>query len=469
MAICALIWDLDGTLADSYPAIVPAVREALAAFGLRLGEEEIRREVLLSSVGALIRRVSAENGLERAALQAAFDRCNAEGASRVRAMPHAAEALAALSRAGHRNFVYTHRGASCAAILAQTGLAPYITETVTALNGFPRKPAPDGILYLMRKYALVPARCYYVGVWMWRPRRPPGSAASCFWTRPRPAAPRGGRRLWSGTCWRSRRSWRAEPPQKSLCLSKRDRGFFLFPSRSELPPLIEEDGKDPGETEEHGAADHQQRAGQPGLRIGRPQVGAEEHRRKADQPHQQVVEQAALSTPSQKNTGSSSAGPTRPTGSSSPGSSRSSSRLSSRYRRIPCTSMVSRKTSSTISRVRIYLEDTAWAGTGQRVAGQVPFESLVIGKDAHRQHHADDHGVDQEEVVPVPHHAHAQEHRQDQQEGPAVGRGHVQVFSQQADHFSSSFTISTNRSSRLTGSRGRPAGAASRRRTAETP
>ncbi len=163
MAICALIWDLDGTLADSYPAIVPAVREALAAFGLRLGEEEIRREVLLSSVGALIRRVSAENGLDRAALQAAFDRCNAEGASRVRAMPHAAEALAALSRAGHRNFVYTHRGASCAAILAPPGLAPYITETVTAPNGFPRKPAPAGILYLMRKYALDPARCYYVG------------------------------------------------------------------------------------------------------------------------------------------------------------------------------------------------------------------------------------------------------------------------------------------------------------------
>ena len=31
-------------------------------------------------------------------------------------MPHAAEALETLIRAGHRNYVYTHRGASYAAM-----------------------------------------------------------------------------------------------------------------------------------------------------------------------------------------------------------------------------------------------------------------------------------------------------------------------------------------------------------------
>ena len=34
---------------------------------------------------------------------------------------------------------------------------------VPALSGFPRKPAPDGIAYLMHKYALNAARCFYIG------------------------------------------------------------------------------------------------------------------------------------------------------------------------------------------------------------------------------------------------------------------------------------------------------------------
>ena len=157
------IWDMDGTLVDSYPAIVPAAREALLAFGLDLPEREIHREVIRSSVRAYLEGLAAEHGLDRPALLAAFDRLNDSRIESIVPMPHAAETLAALQRAGHRSFVYTHRGASCPAILAQTGLAPFFTEVVTALAGFPRKPAPEGILYLLEKYRLDPAACYYVG------------------------------------------------------------------------------------------------------------------------------------------------------------------------------------------------------------------------------------------------------------------------------------------------------------------
>ena len=78
-------------------------------------------------------------------------------------MLHARDCLETLASAGCRSFVYTHRGVSCPAILAHTGLRPYFTELVTALEGFPRKPSPEGILYLLEKYALDPAACFYVG------------------------------------------------------------------------------------------------------------------------------------------------------------------------------------------------------------------------------------------------------------------------------------------------------------------
>ena len=48
-------------------------------------------------------------------------------------------------------------------ILKQTGLASCFTEVVTALSGFPRKPEPDGILYLTEKYRLDKKHCFYVG------------------------------------------------------------------------------------------------------------------------------------------------------------------------------------------------------------------------------------------------------------------------------------------------------------------
>ena len=159
----ALIWDMDGTLVDSYPAIVPAARETLAAFGVTLGQEEIHREVIQSSVGALLERIARERGLDPAPLKADFGRRNDSRIQAIRPMPHARECLEALQRAGHRSFVYTHRGASCPAILRQNNLDGFFTEIVTALDGFPRKPAPDAILYLLEKYRLDPARCFYVG------------------------------------------------------------------------------------------------------------------------------------------------------------------------------------------------------------------------------------------------------------------------------------------------------------------
>lgn len=159
----AFIWDMDGTLVDSYPAIVPAAGETLAVFGVDLEPEEIHREVIASSVGALLERIARERGLDAAAMKADFARRNDGRIGDIRPMPHAKECLEALRRAGHQSFVYTHRGASCPAILRQNGLEAYFTEIVTALSGFPRKPEPDAILYLMKKYGLERDACFYVG------------------------------------------------------------------------------------------------------------------------------------------------------------------------------------------------------------------------------------------------------------------------------------------------------------------
>lgn len=163
MSSYAFIWDMDGTLVDSYPAIVPVVQEVCAELGLSYTAEQIRSFVIRTSVGTLLEQIADELGRDPAPIKARFNTLNDTRIDAIRPISHAAETLAALQHAGHRSFVYTHRGASCPAILEHTGLSPYFTEVLTALSGFPRKPEPDAILYLTEKYALDPSRCFYVG------------------------------------------------------------------------------------------------------------------------------------------------------------------------------------------------------------------------------------------------------------------------------------------------------------------
>ena len=159
----AFIWDLDGTLVDSYPSIIPATQKACAEFGLEFSAETIHREIIRTSVGAFIEQEAALRKLDPAPIKTRFNALNDSSVDDIVAMPHAKETLRTLTESGHSCFVVTHRGDSCLRILRQTELLPYFTEVVTSLSGFPRKPAPDAILYLLDLYRLSKKDCFYVG------------------------------------------------------------------------------------------------------------------------------------------------------------------------------------------------------------------------------------------------------------------------------------------------------------------
>lgn len=163
MSNAAFIWDLDGTLIDSYPAIVPSTVEICAGLGVDYSADYVHDYVIRSSVRGLLTETAERLGLDPAALWAQYNVLCDSRIDRITAMPHAAEVLHALCAAGCRHFVYTHRGASSAVILERLGLAPYFTEVLTALSGFPRKPDPAAIHFLLEKYSLDPAAAYYVG------------------------------------------------------------------------------------------------------------------------------------------------------------------------------------------------------------------------------------------------------------------------------------------------------------------
>ena len=81
----------------------------------------------------------------------------------ITATPHAREALEETAALGAVHFVYTHRGRTTAPVLEHLGLDRFFKEVVSSLNGFPRKPAPDALLYLMKQHGLEKDRVYYAG------------------------------------------------------------------------------------------------------------------------------------------------------------------------------------------------------------------------------------------------------------------------------------------------------------------
>ena len=159
----AFIWDLDGTLLDSYEAILSGIEETFAQFSIPYDKEQVREFILKFSVQDLLVQVAEERKLDVEVLNQVRAQSLAEKNAQVVLMPGAREMLAWADQAGIQQFVYTHKGDNALTILRDLGLESYFTEILTSQSGFARKPSPEAAIYLLDKYQLNPDNTYYIG------------------------------------------------------------------------------------------------------------------------------------------------------------------------------------------------------------------------------------------------------------------------------------------------------------------
>ena len=159
----AFIWDLDGTLLDSYEAILAGIEETYRRFSLPYNKKEVRSFILKYSVQDLLEQVAKERGLDVGLLNQVRARSLSEKNAQVVLMSGAREVLAWADQRGIQQFVYTHKGENAFTILRALGLDSYFTEILTSQSGFARKPSPEAATYLINKYHLNPDRTYYIG------------------------------------------------------------------------------------------------------------------------------------------------------------------------------------------------------------------------------------------------------------------------------------------------------------------
>ncbi len=159
----AFFWDFDGTLFDSYPRIARALQKALRDFGIGAPYDEVFDRVKVSLRHATT-HYGALCGASSEQLTAAYRvHADEEPMELLLPYPGAARVLQGIVQNGGQNYMFTHRGMSTYAAISCHGLGAWFTDYVTSADGFPAKPAPDALQYLMKKHGLRPVDCIMVG------------------------------------------------------------------------------------------------------------------------------------------------------------------------------------------------------------------------------------------------------------------------------------------------------------------
>jgi len=138
----ALIWDLDGTLFDSYRVIIPNAWQVLSEAGIIMDREEIYRFTIRYSLAEFFEKIAREQGTEAEAYLQRYWQLQRQSDHKIPPMNHALETLEEARKRGWLQFVYTHKGKTAHDVLQRMGMTAYFREIITADDGFPRKPSP---------------------------------------------------------------------------------------------------------------------------------------------------------------------------------------------------------------------------------------------------------------------------------------------------------------------------------------
>jgi len=163
MSGTVLIWDLDGTLLDSYGVIASSLQETLTEFQVHMEFDEVRRRAKEGSVSEVLKAAAEASGQPFQRLKERYSAISGARILEIPVMRHGEEILKETAAPGAVYFVYTHRGKTAAPVLEHLGLQGFFKEVVTSVSGFPRKPAPDALIYLIEKHHLERDRVFYVG------------------------------------------------------------------------------------------------------------------------------------------------------------------------------------------------------------------------------------------------------------------------------------------------------------------
>jgi pyrophosphatase PpaX len=159
----AVLFDLDGTLVDTVPFILEAVRHAFEGYGTCPTDAE-----WIAGIGTPLRTQLASFARRPDDVEPLFERYRAYWLARhderTRAFPGAVEIVAALAAAGHAIGVVTAKIEQGAyRTLRHTGLLPHVGAVVGADSCAHAKPHPEPVLLALSRLGRAPSEAILIG------------------------------------------------------------------------------------------------------------------------------------------------------------------------------------------------------------------------------------------------------------------------------------------------------------------
>jgi 2-phosphoglycolate phosphatase len=167
--IDAVIFDLDGTLVDSQPAVLRATKEALARFGINVSDQEVRDKFGGGSMNImsyfLVRELGeakAEEHIDEAV--EAKNTLQTEYSTDVAILPGVRELLSQLKQDGFQIGIATMGAGDVARkVLSHNQIDDYFAVVLTVDDVKKPKPDPEILLLAAEKLDVEIGRSLYVG------------------------------------------------------------------------------------------------------------------------------------------------------------------------------------------------------------------------------------------------------------------------------------------------------------------
>lgn len=158
-----IIWDFDGTLFDTYPAMCRDLQKVMESLGVRTELEDLLARFTVSR-DTVLEWCGEQAGLPAGEIDRVYRAWVAErGQPEAHPFPNVREFLERFQAAGGKNFVFTHRSGSVHDYLAGEGLTKYFTDVVSAGTTYAKKPDPAGNNHLIATHGLDRSRTLAVG------------------------------------------------------------------------------------------------------------------------------------------------------------------------------------------------------------------------------------------------------------------------------------------------------------------
>ena len=159
-----VVWDVDGTLFDTYPAISRAFRAALREFGQDASLPRIvalARDSLTHCTTTLVEEYHLDRALFEAAAARNYERTDPADQP---PFPGVKEVCEHICGAGGQNVIVTHRGPrGTGELLSAHGLSELFSGSITSVDGYPRKPDPAAFDAIIARHGLIRDQTMTIG------------------------------------------------------------------------------------------------------------------------------------------------------------------------------------------------------------------------------------------------------------------------------------------------------------------